>query len=217
MTNKELTEIRKKLSLTKKELAEKIGTTAMMLGRYEKGSREIPEELAEKVKALITPSNSQTEENMVSEFVKNLRSSLNLSRSAFGKMIGVSGSAVVNYETGKSQPREGVLEKIKALQAEATAIEEAMSAPAEEKAADSMVVEEKISVDENPAPADVMEASSTDKKTVSIVIESKMGGTITTEEVLSRLPDGVDTVYIKPEENAAYWVKGEESGVVNLW
>ena len=62
-----------------------------------------------------------------------------------------------------------------------------------------------------------MPAPIEDDKKVSIVIESKLGGSITTEEVLSRLPDGVDTVYIKPEENAAYWVKGSESGVVNLW
>ena len=206
MTNKELTEIREKLSLTKKELAEKIGTTAMMLGRYEKGSREIPEELAEKVKALITPSNSQTEENMVSEIVKNLRSSLNLSRAAFGKRIGVSGSAVVNYETGKSQPREGVLEKIKALQAEATALEEAMSAPVEEEAAESMVEKAEVQIDEKIK----------EKKT-SIIIQSLMGGTITTDEILERIPSGAEKVYIKPEENAAYWVKKDKSGSVELW
>ena len=31
------------------------------------------------------------------------------------------------------------------------------------------------------------------------------------------IPDGCDQVYIKPEENKAYWVKGDESGAVELW
>ena len=38
-----------------------------------------------------------------------------------------------------------------------------------------------------------------------------MDGTITPEEILSRIPKGADTVYVKPEDNKAYWVKGEET------
>ena len=43
-----------------------------------------------------------------------------------------------------------------------------------------------------------------------------MGGEITPEEILSRIGD-VDKVYIKVEENAAYWVKGDETGAINIW
>ena len=39
----------------------------------------------------------------------------------------------------------------------------------------------------------------------------------TPEEILSRVPADVDTIYIKPEENKAYWVRGDESGSVGLW
>ena len=52
---------------------------------------------------------------------------------------------------------------------------------------------------------------------VIIIIQSVLGGTITPEEILSRIPSDADAVYIKPEENKAYWVKGSKSGSVELW
>ena len=54
-------------------------------------------------------------------------------------------------------------------------------------------------------------------KVIIIIIQSVLGGTITPEEVLSRIPADADVVYIKPEENKAYWVKGSESGSIDLW
>ena len=56
-----------------------------------------------------------------------------------------------------------------------------------------------------------------EEKKTTILIQSQLGGTITPEEVLKRIPDSCDRVYIKPEENKAYWVKGDESGAVELW
>ena len=50
MTNTELTKIREDKKLSKKEFAELLGVTAMLLGRYEKGSCAIPESIAEKLK-----------------------------------------------------------------------------------------------------------------------------------------------------------------------
>ena len=43
-----------------------------------------------------------------------------------------------------------------------------------------------------------------------------MGGNITPEEVLAKVGEA-DQVYIRVDENKAYWVKGEESGSVDLW
>ena len=54
-------------------------------------------------------------------------------------------------------------------------------------------------------------------KKTTIYIQSQLNGIITPEEVLNRIPEGSDEVYIKPEENKAYWVKGEDSGNVTLW
>ena len=54
------------------------------------------------------------------------------------------------------------------------------------------------------------------KKAVSIIIQSSMGGEITPKEILSRVGD-VDKVYVRPDQNAIYWVKGEETGAINIW
>lgn len=202
MTNKELTQIRETLGLTKKEFAEKLGSTAMMVGRYESGGCKIPDAIADIAKSLIAPA-----EEDVSVLVKNVRESLSLSKSALAKLIGVSPSAVGNYESGKNKPKDEIIAKIKEL------VKEESVLGADQAKEESAPVDEKEEATEKIMP----EPIEGDAKATSIVIESQMGGTITTEEILSRIPEGCDTVYVKPEENAAYWVKGEESGVVNLW
>ena len=50
----------------------------------------------------------------------------------------------------------------------------------------------------------------------TVIIQSPMGGEITPEEVLAKVGP-VDKVYVRVDENAAYWVRGNESGAVNLW
>ena len=60
-------------------------------------------------------------------------------------------------------------------------------------------------------------ASSKKKKETVLYIESLMGGTITAQEILKRIPSGADEVYVKPGENKAYWVKGKKTGEIDLW
>ena len=49
-----------------------------------------------------------------------------------------------------------------------------------------------------------------------INIQSPLGGSITPEEILTKVGT-VDAVYIRVDENKAYWVRGEETGSVDLW
>ena len=54
------------------------------------------------------------------------------------------------------------------------------------------------------------------KKKTKVVIQSPLGGEITPEEIIAKTGT-VDSVYVRVDENKAYWVKGEETGDVNLW
>ena len=54
------------------------------------------------------------------------------------------------------------------------------------------------------------------KPAVSVVIQSPMGGEITPEEICARI-GRADTVYIRVDQNKAYWVRGEEHGDIDLW
>ena len=44
-----------------------------------------------------------------------------------------------------------------------------------------------------------------------------MGGNITPGQILSKIPVGSDSVYVRIDENKLYWVKGDENGAVDIW
>ena len=50
----------------------------------------------------------------------------------------------------------------------------------------------------------------------AVIIQSPMGGEIDVNEILAKVGP-VDKVYVRVDQNAAYWVRGDESGAVNLW
>ena len=49
-----------------------------------------------------------------------------------------------------------------------------------------------------------------------IIIQSPIGGEISAEEILAKIGEA-DKIYVRVDENKAYWVKGKESGFINLW
>ena len=51
---------------------------------------------------------------------------------------------------------------------------------------------------------------------LEIFIQSPMGGNITPEAILAKVGKA-DKVYIRVDENKAYWVRGKETGSVDLW
>ena len=53
-------------------------------------------------------------------------------------------------------------------------------------------------------------------KVAEVIIQSPLGGEITPEAILKKVGQ-VDTVYVRVDQNKAYWVKGEEYGSVDLW
>ena len=228
MTNTELKQIRESLSLSKAQLAEKLGITNMLLGRYEKGSCAIPEKV-EKALNRLTAAAAEAEkkagEGDIPSLIKNIRESLSLNKSAFARMIGVTPAMIGSYESGKYKPKEEILRKIKELnpssveekQADAQ-VEENAPVQAEEKAPAQIAEEAPAQVKEKiAAPTEEKQKAVSGRKKTAVFIQSLMGGSITPEEILARIPEGAEKVYVKPEENAAYWTKGDESGSVALW
>ena len=49
-----------------------------------------------------------------------------------------------------------------------------------------------------------------------VIIQSAFGNEITPEDIRERVGE-VDAVYVRVDQNRAYWVKGEETGSVELW
>ena len=55
------------------------------------------------------------------------------------------------------------------------------------------------------------------KATLNIIIESPMGGSISTDEIAAKVPNGASAVYVRVDENKLYWMKGKETGSVDIW
>ncbi len=61
-----------------------------------------------------------------------------------------------------------------------------------------------------------------EEKKAEVIIESLMGGKISVDEITSRVKKAAGDIeglkiYVKPEENKAYYVAGSVAGFVKLW
>ena len=88
------------------------------------------------------------------------------------------------------------------------------------KAAEDKVAEKKPAAKKpaakKPAAKTVAEKKPAAKKAAEVIIQSPLGGEITSAEILDRVGK-VDKVYVRVDLNKAYWVNGEETGSVDLW
>ena len=133
--------------------------------------------------------------------IKELRTAKEMTQAAFAAAIGLSASAIAKVEAGRAKPSENMIGKIRDVFGVDLNAPEAKPAPAKKTGKKKEAAPIKTS-----APA--------------IIIQSVMGGEITIDQIMARIAEHVgqvDKVYIKPEENGAYWVKGSESGCINLW
>ena len=171
---------------------------------------------------------------MTNEELKKIREEKKQGKGEFAKSLGVTPMVYGRYESGTLKIPENIETAVKEMifKASDAAVAEKIEVKkkarstarkakeAVEKATDAVVANE-IEVKKKTRSTarktkETVKAVVSEKKT-AIFIQSQLGGTITPEEVLKRIPEGCDQVYIKPEENKAYWVKGDESGAVELW
>ncbi|MBR2697068.1 MAG: helix-turn-helix transcriptional regulator [Clostridia bacterium] len=158
--------------------------------------------------------------------IKEFRQSQGLSQPKLAKALGIGVSTVGGYETGKINPSQKVLDKIKEVYGvdlsapEAAPAKKAAKPAKEEKPAKAAPAKKaaKPVKEEKPAKpaAPRKPVRSRTKKDTDIIIQSPLGGEITLTDILAKVGD-VDRVYVRVDQNAAYWVKGEASGAVNLW
>ena len=163
--------------------------------------------------------------------LKELRKIKGLTQGGLAAALGLSASAIAKVESGRGNVSENMLTKIKEVygidlntdsvpEAEPAAEPEKKSARG--KKAEPAATPKKTPRGKKAEPAAEKKSSAGKKeeKAAAIIIQSALGGEITTDEIMARITEhigSVEKVYVKPEENAAYWVKGSESGCINLW
>ncbi len=98
---------------------------------------------------------------------------------------------------------------------EKTAAEKAPEAVKEVKAPAKKAAAKKP-VEKKPAAKKTAEKKPTAKKVAEVIIQSELGGEITPDAILKKV-GAVDKIYVRVDQNKAYWVRGEETGSVDLW
>ena len=97
------------------------------------------------------------------------------------------------------------------VKAEEKKVETKVKATAKKVAADVKAEEKKVEKAVK-APAKKIAAAK-----LNLVIQSKMGGSITAEEVAAKIPKNATNAYVKVEENKIYWTTADDAGSVDLW
>ena len=106
--------------------------------------------------------------------------------------------------TKKTETKKAEETKAVKAAAEKAVVKAAEKKPAAKKTA-AKTAEKKPAAKKAPA-----------KKAVEVIIQSPMGGNITPDEILAKVGKA-DKIYVRVDENKAYWVRGKETGSVDLW
>jgi len=130
--------------------------------------------------------------------IKELRDLLNISQREMAKRLGVAPNTISRVENDLAKLSEQLNGKIK----EVFGVDLFAQQPAKEEPAD------------RKPPAEEKKPAAPKTK---IVIQSPMGGNITTKEILDKLPEDTDCVFVRVDQNKLWWIKGEETGSTEIW
>ena len=165
--------------------------------------------------------------------IKELRTKEGLSQSEMAKRLGIATSAIGHMENGRMKVSPKIAAKAKEEFGVDLDIEpKAAKKPVKEKVkAAAKKVEDKVVADEIEVKKTAAKAARKTKETVKkvekavkkpaakleIIVQSPMGGNITDAEIAAKLPKGTETVFVRVDQNKLWWIKGEETGSVDIW
>ncbi len=70
-------------------------------------------------------------------------------------------------------------------------------------------------VEKKAAPAKKPAAKKAAK--LEIYVQSPYGGNITPAQIAAKVPAGCDSVFVRVDQNKLWWIKGEDTGSVEIW
>ena len=239
MTNTELTKIREERNLSKSDFAKLLGVTPMLLGRYEKGSCAIPEDIVGKLKDTAVATEIEVKKNtrkagrkakeVVAEVKEAVEDKAVATEIEVKKNTRKAGRKVKEAVDAVAQSDPVVATEIEVKKTARKAGRKAKEVAAEVKeAVEDKVVAEEIEVKKTARKGarKAKETASATKESVkrkaagipNIIIQSPMGGYITPADIAKKVPKNTEDVYVRVDENKLYYVlKNGESGDVDIW
>lgn len=148
--------------------------------------------------------------------IKELRTKEGLSQSALAKRIGVATSAIGHLENGRMKVSAKIAAKVKeefgvdvsdAITAETIEAKKTVARTARKAKEAVKTAEAKIE----------KKASKAKTAKLEIIVQSPMGGNISAEEIAAKIPAGAESVFVRVDQNKLWWIKGEETGSVDIW
>ncbi len=206
-------QIRSSTGLSQRSFAESIGICQSAVGYYESGKHRVSDVIWERIKTVYhdvivqlgipeeMPDEGRKQRPPQSEKLRQIRCASGLSQREFAESIGVSKSTIGNYEIGMQGISDQIWARIK------------------EKYPHNDHHEAGKDGDHNGGDddRDHDDAQMTvGRRTPAIIIQSQDGREITPEEIIARVGKA-DHIYVRIDHNTAYWVRGEETGKVELW
>ena len=238
-----LKELRAKHSLTQAALAKELGVTSKTISLLEGGKLKLSEKLSGKIKdaygVVIEPAKADMKK-APAKVEKKTKATGKKVRTAKQKAEEVEANVEKKAEAVAATAAEVVLEvekkadkgprKTKAkVQNDKPTVEVAAEAGAEvvvaveekAKAAEKKAVKkaQKPKTQKPAAKAATVKKTAKrthEKKIPTIIIQSPLGGEISSDEILEKLGD-VEKAYVRVDQNKAYWVKGDKTGDIDLW
>ena len=206
MTNTELTKIREEKNLSKSEFAKLLGVTPMLLGRYEKGSRAIPEDIAKKLQDTAVATEIEVK--------KTARKGGRKAKEAAEAVAQSDPVVAAEIEVKKNTRKAG--RKAKEV---VTEVKEAVE---DKVVAEEIEVKKTARKGARKAKETVSAAKESVKRKAAgipnIIIQSPMGGYITPADIAKKVPKNAADVYVRVDENKLYYVlKNGEGGDVDIW
>ena len=124
--------------------------------------------------------------------IKELRAAHMMTQAQFAERLGIDRSDLGKYENGKKRITAALILKVQ------DAFDVDLDVP-----------------DSVPDKKSVKKAAA--GKT-EFYIQSPLGGNITLEEIIAKLPEGADTCYVRVDQNLIWWVCPDgKNGAVEIW
>lgn len=194
-----LKELREKNKLSQAAFAGTLGVSGKSIYLIESGRMKLSKKLSDKI--------AEVYGEVIEPAEKRTRAAAARAGKKADKAAEDAAQAVLDAEKKLDRRKRRTKARAQADRPAVEAVAEAVAAPvetvAETVAAPVEAVRARRGRKRAPAPA-------------TIVIQSPFGGEITAEEIRARIGEA-DMVYVRVDQNKAYWVRGEETGEIDLW
>lgn len=186
----DLKELREKNKLSQAAFAQPLGVTGKSIYLIESGRLKLSKKLSAKI--------AEVYGEVIEPAGKKAKAAVADAEKKADKAAADAAQAVLETEKKIDKRKRRAKAKVQADKTSAEAVAEAVAAPVE------AVRAKRGRKPRAAAPA------------AAIVIQSPLGGEISAEELRARI-GAADTIYVRVDQNKAYWVRGDETGDIDLW